>query len=194
VPADVGARCTGSDPKAVFYPPIGCDPRALDAATTSDAGTCSGVTASDVTFTLNACRAFAEAEGRGRISYETGTRAPVFAEPADGAALTPDEWSIFAWSKGMTAFERLADFLEPAAHALTPLSGDGYVLEFSQGCTEVLRVMVASTFWAPDPASWSILTGTHGPVDVHVFWMKFSGDAIVGGPVASAKITITMTH
>jgi hypothetical protein len=194
VPADVGSRCTGSDPKVVFYPPIGCDPRTLDAATTSDGGPCSGVTPSDVAVTPDACRAFADVEAHGRISYETGTRAPVFVEPADGAALTPDEWSIFAWSKGTTAFQRFADFLEPSAHALTPLNGDGYVLEFSQGCTEVLRVLLASTFWAPEPASWNILTGTHGPVDVRVFWMKFSGDAIATGPVASAKITITMTH
>jgi hypothetical protein len=195
VPPDISARCTGANPRVVFFPPIGCDPHALDAAASTDGGPCDGVTTADVSFTTDACRAFADAELGGRVSYEKGTRAPSFTEPADGAALTPDEWSIFAWNKGTTArHKRLLDWLEPSAHALTPLSGDGYVLEFSQGCTEVMRVMTATTYWSPDPKSWSLLTSTTGPVSVRVFWMKFSGDAISAGPVASATITITMTH
>jgi len=196
VPADIKSRCTGTDPKVVFYPPVNCDPHALDDASTGDGGACAGVTSADVSFTTDACRAFADAELGGTISYGRSL-APVFAEPSDGAALTPDEWSIFAWTKGTARrdpLHRLYDFLEPSAHALTPLKGDGYVIEFAQGCTEVLRVHVATTFWAPDPASWNILTGTQGPVNVRVFWVNFNNDAIATGPVASSTVTITMTH
>jgi hypothetical protein len=154
------------------------------------------VTSADVSFTREACRAFADAEKGGRVSYGRSF-APVITEPNDGAALTPDEWSIFAWNKGAARrgpLQRLSDWLEPQAHALTPLQGDGYVIEFSQACTEILRVGVATTFWAPDPASWSILTGTQGPVTVRVFWVGFANDAITAGPVASDAITITMKH
>jgi hypothetical protein len=84
------------------------------------------------------------------------------------------------------------DLVERQAHALTPLGGDGYVIVFTQGCTEVLRAMTATTFWAPDPASWSTLATLQGPVTVRVYWAKFQNDAIVAGPVASAPITITM--
>jgi hypothetical protein len=195
VPADIKTRCSGTDPRVVFYPPIACDPRSLDASTTSDGGPCSGVSTSDVSFTADACRAFADAELGGRVSYERTTRAPSFTEPSDGAALTPDEWSIFAWSKGPSArFKRLLDWIEPSAFALTPLKGDGYVLEFSQGCTEVLRVMLATTYWSPDPASWNLLTNTQGPVTVRVYWASFKDDAIATGPVVSAPVQITMTH
>jgi hypothetical protein len=196
VPADIKSRCTGTDPKVVFFPPVGCDPHALDDASTQDGGACAGVTSSDVSFTTAACQAFADAELGGRVSSGPSL-APVFSEPADGAALTPDEWSIFAWNKGTARrgpLERLTDFLEPSAHALTPLKGDGYVIEFAQGCTEVLRVHLATTYWAPDPASWNLLTSTQGPVTVHVYWMGFADDAITQGPVAGASVTITMQH
>jgi hypothetical protein len=196
VPANIASRCTGTDPKVVFYPPVGCDPHALDDASTQDGGACAGVTSADVSFTPDACRAFADAELGGRVSYGRSF-APAFTEPSDGAALTPDEWSIFAWNKGTARrgpLHRLADFLEPSAHAITKLAGDGYVVEFAQGCTEVLRVHLATTYWAPDPASWSILTSTQGPVTVRVYWIGFNDDAIAAGPVASSTLTITMTH
>jgi hypothetical protein len=156
-----------------------------------DAGPCAAVRPADVSFTPAACRAFAAAEASGSVAFDASGLAPSLTEPSDGDALTADDWSIFAWDKGPMARVD-GNLLEPAAHALTPLSGHGYILEFTQGCTEVLRAMVADTFWAPDPASWSRLTKTKGPVTVRVYWAKFSADGIVLGPVASSPISITM--
>jgi hypothetical protein len=196
----------------VFFPPVSCDPGSLDASAEAsgpvpdaatdaeagvDGGRCADVTASDVFFTPEACRAFAKAASDNAIDFQASRRAPVIAEPEDGQALTPDEWSIFSWSKGPEArrspVDLLGEWLEPSAHALTPLSGDGYVIVFTQGCTEILRAMVATTFWTPDPESWKTLTNALGPVTVRVYWLKFAADRIVSGPVASAPITITMT-
>jgi hypothetical protein len=193
----MAARCDGSDPRVTYWPPLACDPRALDASTLGDGGACAGVTTSDITFTAAACRAFADAEAAAKVAYESSTRQPRIVEPSNGDALTPDAWSIFVWAKGASAqlgpLDRLKGLIEAEAHALTPLSGDGYVIDFTQGCTEVVRAMVTTTFWAPDPASWSLLTATTGPVTVRVYWVKFSSDGITSGPVASDPITITMT-
>lgn len=204
-PPNIAARCTGADSRVVFFPPVACDPSTIDAsAQPADAGAdaatgpCDGVSRADVSFTPKACQAFADRETNDTVSYEQNTRAPSFVEPSDGSALTPDAWSIFAWKKGpdarLPARGGLREWLEPSAYALTPLSGDGYVLEFKQGCTEVLRTMTASTFWAPDAASWALLTATQGPVTVRVYWMKFTADGLVSGPIASDPITITMQH
>jgi hypothetical protein len=207
-PPNVTSRCDGTDPLVVFFPPVTCDPTvpahdAGDAAGAADAadaegGPCASVLPTDVSFTPLACQAFAEAESAGGISFERSGGTPTIISPRDGDALTPEAWSIFAWNKGPQAqrrpLEELVEWMEPSAHALTPLRGDGYVIEFTQGCTEILRAMVADIFWAPDPASWSVLTATHGPVIVRVYWAKYSIDAIVAGPVASDPITITMMH
>jgi hypothetical protein len=195
---DVKARCDGADPGLVFFPPVGCDPKDADgggaAGDGGDAGPCANVSSTDVSVTPDACRAFAGAETAGRISFGDATRAPAFVEPADGAALTPDEWSIFAWNKGPQARRGVAGWLEGSAWALSPLNGDGYVIVFTQGCTEILRAMTAATFWAPDPVSWNTLASTQGPVTVRVYWAKFVSDGIAAGPVGSSAITITMTH
>jgi hypothetical protein len=206
-PPNVTSRCDGSDPLVVFFPPVTCDPTVtLDAgdadgagdAADADGGPCAGVLPTDVSFTPLACHAFAEAETAGRISFERSGRNPTIISPRDGDALSPEAWSIFAWNKGSLArrrpLEELVEWTEPSAYALTPLRGDGYVIEFTQGCTEILRAMVADIFWAPDPASWSVLTATQGPVTVRVYWAKYSLDTIVAGPVASDSITITMRH
>ena len=197
--AGLRAACDGSDPKVVFFPPLACDPKNLDAGfdAAGDAGNpCGLVGPTDVSFTSAACTAFVDAQTSGKVSVETSGRTPVFVEPVSGDALTADEWSIFAWTKGPQARRSpaldLIELIEPEAHALTPLGGDGYVIVFSQGCNEVLRAMVASTFWAPDPASWTTLATLQGPVTVQVFWAKFSQDGIASGPVASAPISITM--
>jgi hypothetical protein len=196
VRAGLRAACDGSDPKVVFYPPLACDPKNLDASAGDggDSGNpCAAVGPSDVSFTSAACGAFVDAQTSGKVSVETSGRTPVFTEPANGDALTADEWSIFAWQKGPQARRSpVLELIEPEAHALTPLAGDGYVLVFSQSCNEILRVMVASTFWAPDPASWTTLATLQGPVTVQVFWAKFAQDGIASGPVASAPISITM--
>lgn len=188
------SACDGSDPRVVFYPPLACDPKNLpDAGPGADAGPCGVVGPGDISFTSAACNAFVDAQIAGTVSLQA-SRAPTFSEPADGDALTADEWSIFAWKKGAQALQMhpLGSMILPEAHALSPLGGDGYVIVFSQGCTEVLRAMTATTFWAPDPASWTALASLKGPVTVQVFWAKFDHDAIVSGPVASAPITITM--
>jgi hypothetical protein len=166
----------------------------------ADAGPCVGVTPLDVSFTAEACGAFADAEAQGLVSTETSPRTPTILEPSDGDALSPDNWSIFSWIKGAGAkrspIDRALDWLEPSAHALVPINGDGYVLELSQGCHEVLRVMVATDFWAPDPTTWARLASTKGPVTVRVIWAKFANNALAPGtvPVASPPITITMKN
>jgi hypothetical protein len=118
-------------------------------------------------------------------------------DPANGDMLTPDDWSIFAWvlpdsHSRRDWLDRAAGVVEPSAYAYSPLRGDAYVLEFTQGCTEILRVMLADTAWLPDPASWALLTSLTGPVQVRVFRMRFAGDALLSTPVPSAPITITM--
>jgi hypothetical protein len=191
----------------VFVPLPSCDPSTHDGgveAGPADAKAdvvdpCAGVTAQNVSFTAAECASFAAAEAAGSTVFDGGKRAPALTDPGDGAALSSDAWSIFAWNKGATAsreeprpLERVADWLEPSAHAYVPLNGDGYVLELTQGCTEVMRVMVPDTFWEPDPASWARLVATDGPVVVRVFQARFAGGAVVGAPLASAPITITM--
>ncbi len=201
------AACDGSDPRLVFFPPLACDPKTLDAGAAADASSdagdagdaaaadpCGAVGPYDVSFTGAACAAFVDAQLEGAGASPAPGRAPLWTEPSDGAMLTADAWSVFAWAKGTQARRSpLATFLEPEAHALTPLGGDGYVITFSQGCTEVLRAHVATTFWAPDPESWATLSSLQGPVTVRVYWAKFAQDKIVSGPYGSLPITITMT-
>ena len=171
------------------------------ASTDGDAppGACDGVTTLDVFFSPAACRAFVAAEASGDAAGGDDPSAPVIDEPADGDMLTPDNWSIFVWhppvsqdSKLEPRFERALDLIERQAYASSPLGGDAYVLEFSQGCNEVLRVMLTGTFWLPDPASWALLTSLGGPVTVRVWSMHFASDSLVSGPLQSAPITITM--
>ena len=158
---------------------------------------CALVTSLDVFFTPQACQAFVSAEANRNIASGADPSAPFMTEPADGDMLTPDEWSIFAWGRPQRDsrrdwLKRAVDFVEPSAYAFSPLRGDAYVLEFTQGCTEILRVMLVDTLWVPDPASWGLLTSLTGPVQVRVFWMRFAGDALVSTPVPSMPITITM--
>jgi hypothetical protein len=195
-PASAAARCTGSDTTFTFFPALACaDAGASDASTdASDASTdasadasvdpCSG-TSLDAYFTPAACRAFAAAEAQKTVT-ESGPRAPTIDEPSDGDVLSADHWAIFAWTKGAAA--------RRVPRALTSLSGDAYVLEFTVECVEVLRVMLAETAWVPDPAAWAILTSQTKPVAVRVVWMRFANDAIAAGPVASDPIAITMAH
>jgi hypothetical protein len=202
---DAASRCSGDDPAFVFFPPLACDP-----ATRSEAGAdsqpdgevvagaadpCEGVTTLDVFFTPQACRAFVSAEAAFQI--DQGPAGPGIDEPSDGDMLTADHWAIFVWHKAASdarggGFRRLGDWLEPSAYAYSPIRGDGYVLEFSKGCTEILRVMLADTSWTPDPASWNLLTSVGGPVQVRVFALRFLDDALAATPLASASITITM--
>jgi hypothetical protein len=219
-------RCTGNDPRFVFFPPLVCDPGSqgdagtadaatLDAgsadgdanadATTdataddsgADAGPCATVTTLDVFFTPRACRALAGAEASGDVAGPSDPSAPVIDEPSDGQMLSADNWSIFVWHQPAAdsrrdPIRRVLDLLEPSAYAYSPLSGFAYVLEFTQGCTEVMRVMLAETFWVPDPASWAILTSLSGPVHVRVVAVRFAADAIGSKPAISAPVTITM--
>ncbi|HEV3189474.1 MAG TPA: hypothetical protein VGY54_03200 [Polyangiaceae bacterium] len=159
---------------------------------------CEGVTTLDVAYTPQACRAFVQAEASGNVGSQTDPSAPVIIVPNDGDALTPDNWSIFVWvalarDSRRDPLRRIADWLEPSAHAYSPLRGDAYVLQFSQGCTEILRVMLAKTAWVPDAASWATLSSLTGPVQVRVFGMRFDHDVLVSKPIPSAAITITMT-
>jgi hypothetical protein len=209
-PADPN-RCSGNDPGFVFSPPLYCDPSfgseggATDggppgnvAANDSGVDLCALVTTLSVYFTPNACRAFAGAEASGDVDTDAGPSVPVIGEPGNGAMLTPDEWSIFAWDPPPQRDARreqrgsVLDLFEPSAYAFSALQGDAYVLEFTQGCAEVMRVMLATTYWAPDPTSWAILSSLKGPVEVRVYWMRFAGDALVSKPVPSLPITITM--
>jgi hypothetical protein len=158
---------------------------------------CALVTTLDVFSSPAMCQAFAAAEDGQSLASDLDPAAPSFDEPSDGDQLTPDNWSIFAWRKPArdaraSPVKRALDFFEPSAHA-SSLEGDAYVLEFAQGCTEILRVMVADTFWQPDPASWTTLAAVDGPVIVRVVAMRFSGGALVGTPVPSIPITISMT-
>jgi hypothetical protein len=156
---------------------------------------CAGVTSLDVFFTPEACRAFVGAEARGTL--ERGPPEPVFDEPNDGDILTADHWSFFTWHLAIRdarggALRRLGDWIEPSAYAYSPLRGEAYVLEFRQGCTEILRVMLAEMFWVPDPDSWNRLTSISGPIQVRVFATRFVDNVLASTPVASASITIAM--
>jgi len=203
-------RCTGDDPGFVFFPPLACDPARLeggaaDGAAAADAGVdggdpCDGlITIFSVFFTPQACRAFAVAEANGNVASATTPAAPLFAEPADGAMLTSDVWSLFSWYQlsqdtRRGPIERALDLLEPSAHAYPPLAGDAFVLEFTQGCSEVMRVMVTGSYWSPDPVSWNTLSSLKGPVRVQLYWMRFAADGLSSTPVPSLPITITMQN
>jgi hypothetical protein len=212
-PAPDPARCSGNDPAFVFFPPLTCDLATVgadasvdaahpdassDAAADAGLGPCYGVTTLDVAFTPASCAALLGAESGGRVSTDGGSRAPQITEPADGDILTPDSWSLFAWNPPMTLrspMQRVLDWIEPSAYATSPLNGEGYSLEFSQGCTEFLRVMVAAEFWEPDPVSWALLSSRIGPINVRVVAAKFASDAILPGTaLQSASVTITMMH
>jgi hypothetical protein len=173
------------------------DSAASTEAGAADAGPCANVTTLDVFFTPQACTAFVAAEANGGVAGPSDPLAPVIDEPADGQMLTADNWSIFVWRQPTydsrrDLLRRALDLLEPSAYAYSSLSGTAYVLEFTQGCTEILRVMLAEAFWVPDPASWAILTSLTGPVEVRVIAMRFRHDALLGTPVRSAPVTITM--
>jgi hypothetical protein len=211
LPSPDPAKCSGNDPTFVFFPPLMCDPSVHEASTTAaldataDSGgdggdPCDGlVTTLSVFFSSLACDSFETAESTGAVGSDADPGAPVMAQPSDGQMLTSDVWSLFVWARHATdarrgPLDRARDFLEPSAYASTPLSGDAYVLEFSQGCQEVMRIMVTSEFWSPDPVSWNTLSSLKGPVRVQVFWMRFQNDALVGTPLPSVPITITMEN
>ena len=161
------------------------------------ANLCGRVTVLDVYFTPQACQAFVSAEANGNVANESDPSAPFMTDPADGDLLTPDRWSIFTWDRPQRDsrrdwLERTVELVEPSAYAFSPLRGEAYVLEFTQGCTEILRVMLAEKLWVPDPASWALLSSLTGQVEVRVFWMRFAGDALIATPVPSAPIIITM--
>jgi hypothetical protein len=210
-------RCSGDDPGFVFFPPLACDPSGREAGTpdaTPEAGEAAGADAAgadggdpcdglvntfSVFFTPQACRAFVAAESSGHVASDTSPAAPLFAQPSDGDMLTSDAWSSFVWYQltrdaRRGPVERALDWLEPPAHAYSPLAGDAYVLEFSQGCTEVMRVMVTSAYWTPDSTSWNTLSSLTGPVHIKVYWMRFTADGLSSTPVPSATITITMQN
>jgi hypothetical protein len=209
LPTPNPAKCSGSDPTFVFVPPLMCDPSLQEAgAASSDAAADSGGDGGDpcdgltnifsVFFSTKACDAFVAAESSGAIGSETDPGSPIMAQPSDGAMLTSDAWSLFVWARHATDARRgpldlARDFIEPSAYA-TPLNGDAYVLEFSQGCQEVMRIMVTTGFWAPDPVSWSTLSSLTGPVRVQVFWMSFTNDGLAATPLPSVPITITMQN
>jgi hypothetical protein len=200
-------RCSGDDPGFVFFPPLACDPSRREAAASEaavDGGDrgdpCDGlVNTLSVFFTPQACRAFVAAEASGGVASDTSPDAPLITEPYDGDMLTSDAWSIFFWEQlprdtRRGPIERALDLVEPSAHAYSPLGGDAYVLEFSQGCIEVMRVMVTSTYWEPDAVSWNTLSSLTGPVRVTVYWMRFTADGLASVPVPSPPITITMQN
>jgi hypothetical protein len=194
--------CSDDGSSFVYYPPLACDPsmRAEAGAVAGDGGVdpCLGTSFLDVYFTPQACRAFVAAEVGGNLLPDTDPSAPIITEPADGDQLTPDNWSIFFWSQPAgdvrrDPLHRALELVEPSAYAYSPLRGAAYVLEFTQGCDEILRVMTAVPYWEPDPASWAFLSSRTGPVRIQVFAMHFSSDVLVGTPVPSLPITITMT-
>jgi hypothetical protein len=198
--AGVDASSDGGDDAGGDASSDGGDDAGVDAIANAAAGVmdpCALVTSLDAFFTPQACQAFVGAEANRNLSLPPGASVPVMDEPADGDMLTPDNWSIFTWflidrDSRRDWLERVVGAVEPSAYAYSPLRGDAYVLEFTQGCTEILRVMLAETAWLPDPASWALLTSLTGPVQVRVFWMQFAGDTLISTPVPSAPITITM--
>jgi hypothetical protein len=115
--------------------------------------------------------------------------APTWDFPNDGDVFPPDDWIAFEWEKGPTASNWLADALESTAHASPTTSGDGYVLVFTQGCTEIARVMLTDLYWTPDPPTWARLVDAVGPITATVTWVSFNADAIAQPPVASPSVT-----
>jgi len=209
---DDGRSTDGGDNAVVDVSTDGADDAMADAGTDEGDGAaadasadaevavanlCGRVTLLDVYFTPQACQAFVSAVANGNVANGSDPSAPFMTDPADGDLLTPDRWSIFTWDRPTRDsrrdwLERAVDLVEPSAYAYSPLRGDAYVLEFTQGCTEILRVMLAEKLWVPDPASWALLSSLDGPVQVRVFWMRFAGDALISTPVPSVPIVITM--
>jgi len=195
---DDGGSPNGGDDAMADTGTDGGDGAVADASDPAvSANVCAQVTLLDAYFTPQACQAFVSAEANGNIANGSDPSAPFMVDPADGDMLTPDRWSLFSWDRPRGDsrrdwLQRAVDLVEPSAYAYSPLQGDAYVLEFTQGCTEIMRVMLAETLWLPDPASWALLSSLDGPVQVRVFWMRFAGDALISTPVPSAPILITM--
>ena len=179
VSAALAARCTGDDPSFTFFPPL----FASDASSTS-------VPYSNTSyFSSAACAAFVDAQASGSVVVGATVHAPTWDFPNDGDVFPPDDWIAFEWEKGPTARNWFSDALESTAHATPTTSGDSYVLVFTQGCTEIARVMLTDLYWVPDPPTWARLVAAVGPITATVTWVSFNADAIAQAPVASVPVT-----
>jgi hypothetical protein len=175
----LAARCSGSDPSFTFFPAL----FANDASSSSVSYTNTSY------FSSAACTAFVDAQAAGSVVYGATVNSPTWDFPNDGDVFPPDDWITFEWEKGPTASNWLADALESTAHASPTTSGDGYVLVFTQGCTEIARVMLTDLYWVPDPPTWARLVQAVGPITATVTWVSFNADAIAQPPVASPSVT-----
>lgn len=189
--ADSGDPCSGDSTAFVYSPPL---PLETDAAV--EAGADGG--APEDFFTDEACRAFVDRETQGLIARDPSSRTPILTAPQDGATLSRAVWPVFTWAKGPGArlgpAERVIDWLEPSAWAHGFTTGDAYVLEFTQGCSEFLRVMTESTSWTPDAASWALLEAAKGPITATIVWAKYVQNDVATGttPVAGKSVTFSI--
>jgi hypothetical protein len=178
VSTSLAASCTGMDPSFTFFPPL----------LASDASTTSVPYSNEATFSSGACEAFVDAQAAGTVIHGTTVNAPTWDFPNDGDVFPPDDWITFEWEKGPTAGNWLSDAFEGTAHA-SPTSGDAYVLVFTQGCTEIARVMLTDLYWTPDPPTWARLVKAVGPITATVSWATFNADVLAQPPVASPSVT-----
>jgi hypothetical protein len=201
---DAGDPCSGSDKSFIFAGAVAPNPSPADAAADGDAALDADA-ATDASvplsiFTPAACRAVLAAEAAGLVAQGPSTMAPSWVAPANGDALPSSEWFTFEWMKGPDArrdvLRRALEWIEPSARAAGPTSGDAYVVEFRDSCSEILRVMVEDTVWTVDPYAWATLLNVNGPITATVTWVKFANDAIAPGtsPVVSAPVTFTFSN
>src|ERR1019366_9601723 len=126
------------------------------------------------------------------------SRAPHVSSPVDGATISGASPPAFTWTKGPGAsngpLHRVLDWLEPSAYAHGSTTGDGYVVLFTQGCTELLRVMLEASSWVPDADSWSRLRAAKGAITLTVVWAKWVQNDVASGlsPAASRPINFTI--
>ena len=193
---DAGDRCGSDDGTYVYFPAL--PPDAPTDAAVVDAALADGGTASDQFYTDEACRAFLDVESQGKVTTTTSSRTPTITAPTDGLVMDGNNWFTFTWSKGPGAMRgpmrRLLYLAVPSAYAHGSTTGDAYVVEFTQGCTEVLRVHLEDTTWKIDDRAWARLKALSGPITMTVIWAKYTQNAIATGtqPTASKPVTFTI--
>jgi hypothetical protein len=131
-------------------------------------------------FPAAACRSFIAEEQAGQV-VSGGPTAPTWVYPTDGGSLPGDDWVTFYWAV--------------AGDAGATASADGFVIEFQQNGSEILRVMVLGTQWPVDLASWTQLKSAAGTVTATVVEVPLVGNGIDASvaPIASSPIGFTIS-